>query len=64
MSCESYFRILTPIPEHWDPKATVDGLFWMKLKQWNVPLLYDLFSPEKIDLIRSLPLSIRDVEDR
>ena len=57
-------RILTPTPVYWDEEATVDNLFWLNSKQWNIQLLNELFSQEEVDLICDIPLSIRDEEDR
>lgn len=64
VSRDLYFRILTPPPRHWDIEVMVGGLFWSDTKQWNVQLLNDVFSFEEVDLIRSIPLSVRDVEGR
>lgn len=61
---EYCFRILTPPPVQWDEETTVEGLFWMESKQWNVGLLNELFSQEEVDLIRGIPLSLRNIADR
>lgn len=42
----------------------MEGLFWSETKQWNVQLLTDAFSFEEVELIRSIPLSVQDVEDK
>lgn len=63
MPRESFFRILTPPPVQWDVDATVDKLFWVDSKQWNVQLLNDLFSPEEVTLIRVIRLGLRDTID-
>ena len=61
---ESCFRILSPRPPYWDEEATVENLFPLNSKQWNYQMLNELFSPEEVDLICDIPLSIRDDEDR
>lgn len=55
---------MTPPPAHRNVEAVVDGLFWNESKQWDIQLLNDLFSSEEVELIRSLPLSLRNVGDR
>lgn len=42
----------------------MDCLFWNELKHWDIQLLNVLFSPEEVDLIRNLPLSMQNVKDR
>lgn len=42
----------------------MENLIWNVSKQWNFQLLNDLFSLEEVELIRSIPLSVRDVKDR
>lgn len=60
---EHYFRILSLLPAYWSVDATVDGLFWNGSNFWDVQLLDELFSSEEVELIRSIPLSLRYVED-
>ena len=61
---ESCLRILTSPAAHWNIEATVETLLRMEPKQWNVRLLNECFSQEEVDLIRGIPLSLRNVADR
>lgn len=61
---ESYFRVLSLMPENWDAEAMVDKLIVAELRQWNIGLLQDLFFLEEVEQIVRPPLSLRTVPDR
>lgn len=57
------FRIFSPRPANCSLKFVAD---WIEpvSKTWRVDLLNSFLSPVEVDLIRSIPLSLRDVADQ
>ncbi|VVA37427.1 PREDICTED: reverse mRNAase, partial [Prunus dulcis] len=56
------FRIFSPKPEH-SAITKVSDLIHGDSREWNAPLLQNVFFPEEVMLIRSIPLSLRLTPD-
>ena len=61
---ENYFKVFTPPPLPQLLEATVESLFLDGARTWNKILLHQLFSLEEVEVIQSIPLSIRRMSDR
>lgn len=56
-------RVLSPIVQI-EKDAKVAGLIDYDLMGWKVDMLNNLFSPQDVDLIKSIPISIGEREDK
>lgn len=61
---ESCFRVITPPPAIWDEETTVDKLICPVTRRYDQSVLEHIFNAEVVELIQSIPLSCRSINDR